>query len=142
MDSGSFIEYANGELWGTPIRSVVKATVKRYGLGRALNWGLGFTSMTVKVTEVIRGPFVHSELTLTGDDGGLSLSAPITEEQYPIGSEHYFSLSADTKIQPLDSCGESSVLIKGDTIEGGSTHYGLIIYTLDIQDFIRQLNVK
>ncbi len=42
----------------------------------------------------------------------------ITLDDYPVGSEHLFILTNDESLQPLLVCGESSLLINGDTVQG------------------------
>jgi len=133
-----FLEIASGTTYGPPIQRIVRARVKAH------DSRLGAASITVEVTEVIRGEYNHTELTLIGYSNGRSLANNITALQYRVNSEHFFLLSNDDKVQPLiiaDACRESSVEIRGNTIVGGQRDlFSRNGYTLELQDFLNELS--
>jgi hypothetical protein len=108
--AGKFIEYISGG------KGVIRATVKSYG-PRLTHGDTLYESMVVEVTAVIKGQYSGQELTFLGDPGNLC-RAYVNAEKFVVGSEHFFSIANEKSTQPLGGCGESSVIIKGDYIEG------------------------
>lgn len=73
--------------------NVVRGTVIGYG-EELQNQSNYFKTMTVTVTESIKGAYPHDEVRFRGDTG-MSCLRYITRDDYPIGSEHLFILESD-----------------------------------------------
>ncbi len=107
---GKFIEYTSGG------NGVIHARIISYGPGLTHGNTL-YENMVVEVIEVIKGKYTGQKLIFLGDPGHLC-RAYIDSEKFAVGSEHFISISSEESIQALGGCGESSVIIKGDFIEG------------------------
>lgn len=114
---------------------IVRGTV--YEHGQALRDRPGFfKTMTVTVSDTIKGSFPHTEVEFFGDTG-MSCLRYITLEDYPLGSEHLFILESDKSAQPLIVCGESSVLITDSTVQGHMRDAnGYLTYERDLEEFL------
>lgn len=129
---GEFIKYTSGG------HGVIHARIKSYG-PRLAHGNTLHESMTVEVVEVIRGNYTGEELVLLGDPGHLC-RAYVDSGRFEVGSEHLISIAGEEAIQPLGGCGESSVIIKGDFVEGVElTDSGFEPYTLKIRDLLNLL---
>jgi len=132
---GKFIEYASNR------DGVVRAKVKSYG-PRLSHGKTLYESMVVEIMEVVKGKYAQEELTFLGDPGNLCRGY-VDSLKFKIGSEHFFSLTNKNVTQPLGGCGESSLPIKGDLIEGnelvGNTYKP---YTMRVIDLIKSLKAK
>lgn len=95
---------------------IVRGTVLQHGERLPNNSGY-FRTMTIGVSNTLKGNFPHSVFEFYGDTG-MSCLRYITLDDYPVGSEHLFILASDETLQPLMVCGESSLLINGDTVQG------------------------
>jgi len=63
----------------------------------------------------------------------------MTIKLWPKLLDHY----NETGSQPLGGCGESSVVIKGKSVEGRKlTNDGYVPYTLTIEDLVKYLQKK
>lgn len=114
---------------------VVRGTVKEHGEELATQPGY-FKTMSVVVSESIKGSFPHSELQFIGDRG-MSCLRYITLEDYPVGSEHLFILESEESTQPLMVCGEASVRIRGNSVEGYSLDDGSYsAYERNLDEFL------
>jgi hypothetical protein len=132
---GKFSEYTSGG------NGVIRARVKSYG-PRLPHGNTLYESMVVEVTEVTKGKYTGQELTFLGDPGHLC-RAYIDSEKFEVGSEHFISISNEESIQALGGCGESSVIIKGDFIEGYEiTDGGYEPYTLKVRDLLKLLKAQ
>lgn len=107
--AGEFAEYSKGQ-------TIIKGTVISYGPKLSHGKNL-YETMTVNVDELIQGAFVHSAIEFIGDPGHLCL-AYIYSDNYPIGSEHLFTVLKEDKKQGLGGCGEVSVSIVNGKVEG------------------------
>lgn len=126
---GAFEEFAQS------YRVVVRGTVLGYG-EQLPNKSDYFKTMSVSVSESIKGEFAHSEIEFFGDTG-MSCLQYITSEDYPIGSEHLFILESEGPVQPLLVCGESSVRIVGDSVEGQILDSGVYSpYSKNLDEFL------
>lgn len=136
MYQGEFKEYA------TKRDGIIRARINSYGSKLSHGETL-YESMIVEVTDVIKGNYSNSSLIFLGDPGYLC-RAYVNSEQFTIGSEHLFSIfSSEKDSQPLGGCGESSVVIKGDYVEGyKQTNDGCKSYRLKIADLIKFLQQK
>ena len=132
MYMGVFEEYSKLH----PI--VVRGTVHEHG-DTLPNRSDYFKTMTVTVSETIKGSFPHTAFEFFGDTG-MSCLRYITLEDYPIGSEHLFILESEEALQPLMVCGESSVLITQGTIQGHLRDAnGYHTYEQDLDEFLTKL---
>lgn len=130
--AGKFVEYA---LDG---KGVVRAKIKNYG-PRLSHGKTLYESMTVEVTQVVKGNYKAAELTLLGDPGHLC-RAYVDSQRFEIGSEHFFAILDDDSRQALGGCGESSVIIKDDLVEGRElTDKGFKLYTLKVSELVEAL---
>ncbi len=129
---GVFLEYAEAH----PI--VVRGTISGYG-EPLRNDETYYESMTVAVNSVVKGTYPHRRIEFQGDTG-MSCLRYVTERDYPIGSEHFFIVSDQAVQQPLLVCGEGSVLLTGERIEGrnppGSAE---LTYSIALADFLAAL---
>jgi len=116
---------------------VVRGTVQKHG-EQLRDQSSSFKTMSIVVSETIKGNFPHSEFEFFGDTG-MSCLRYITLENYPVGSEHFFILESEEFNQPLMVCGESSVLIMGDIVKGYSLHGGYSTYEKDLNVFLEQI---
>lgn len=108
--SGAFQEYAASN----PI--VIRGKVNLGDLlPRISSNTYGF--MRVEVQEVLKGEFSHKSILFRGGDG-MSCAKYMSSADYPNGSEHLFILRSTNERQDLLGCGEVSVRITGDTVEG------------------------
>lgn len=128
---GTFEEFATEH----PV--IIKGTVQEYG-EQLHNRSGYFQTMSIAVSESIKGSFPHSRLELFGDTG-MSCLRYISSEDYPIGSEHLFILESDELVQPLMVCGEASVQITGETVTGHSLHSGYRKYERNLDEFLAQI---
>lgn len=130
---GEFKEYA------TKRDGVIRARIMSYGSKLSHGETL-YESMIVEVTDVIKGNYSKSSLTFLGDPGHLC-RAYVNSKRFTLGSEHLFSIvSSEKDSQPLGGCGESSVAIKGESVEGyKQTKDGYKAYSLKIVDIIKFL---
>lgn len=95
-----------------------------------------FRTMTISVSNTLKGDFPHSTFEFYGDTGMACLRY-ITLDDYPVGSEHLFILASDDALQPLMVCGESSLLINGDTVQGRSRDTnGYGTYEIDLNELL------
>lgn len=108
--AGIFEEFAEQH----PI--IVRGTVLEHG-EELPNISDSFKTMTVFVTNTVKGNFPHTTFDFYGDTG-MSCLRYIALNDYPIGSEHLFILESDEPLQPLMVCGESSLLINGNIVQG------------------------
>ena len=134
MYAGKFIEYtSNG--------GIVRANVKE--LGSKLSHGdTLYESMTVEVSEVIKGQYNKKEITFLGDPGHLC-RAYVDSERFKIGSEHLISISNNDPIQPLGGCGESAVVIKDGKVQGVEIiDKRYESYSIDLKDYLKMLKAK
>lgn len=131
---GSFINYTkNG--------GVVRATIKEFGL-KLSNGSTFYESMTVEVSQVIKGEYSEREITFLGDRG-FNCRAYVDSERFKIGSEHLISLSNNDPIQPLGGCGESAVLIKDGKVHGEELiNNKFESYSITLQDYFEMLNAQ
>lgn len=130
--AGVFDEYSRQQ----PI--VVRGTVAEHGAQLRNRSGV-FATMTVDVSDSVKGCFPHARFQFEGDTGKSCLRY-ITDNDYPIGSEHLFILASEESFQPLMSCGESSVLIKGDKAEGHLMDVnGYRTYEVDLEELVESL---
>jgi hypothetical protein len=130
---GKFIEYTSGG------NGVIHARIISYG-SRLPHGNTLYESMVVEVIEVIKGKYTGQEIIFLGDPGHLC-RAYVDSEKFAVGSEHFISIGSEELIQPLGGCGESSVIIKGDLIEGIEiTDSGYVPYTLKIRELVELLN--
>ncbi|KKO10923.1 hypothetical protein LCGC14_0024060 [marine sediment metagenome] len=95
---------------------IVRGKVLQHGERIPNNSGY-FKTMTIVVSDTLKGSFPYSTFEFYGDTG-MSCLRYITLDDYPVGSEHLFILASDESLQPLMVCGESSLLINGDTVQG------------------------
>lgn len=132
VNLGSFEEFATLH----PI--IVRGSVREYG--EALPNGSGyFNTMTIEVSETIKGDFPHLVFQFYGDTG-MSCLRYITAEDYPLGSEHLFILESGNSLQPLMVCGESSVRIVGTTVRGHTLdENGYQIYEKALEEVLNQV---
>ena len=93
-----------------------------------------FETMTIEISDVVKGNIQHSRIELQGDTG-MSCFKYISSSAYPIGSEHLFSLSSSEQRQPLWGCGESSIRINGSVAEGVDGNDGSF-YKIDLDELI------
>ena len=117
---------------------IVRGVVESYGVELSTNPGI-FKTMKVSVSDTIKGSFSHHSFEFFGDTG-MSCLRYITRQDFPIGSEHFFLLEDDDISQPLMSCGEASVAIHGDSIQGhaiGENEY--IMYEMGVEEFINKV---
>lgn len=129
---GKFSKYTSGD------NGVIRAKIKSYG-PRLPHGKTLYESMVVEVTEVIKGEYTGQELTFLGDPGNLC-RAYVNSEIFKVGSEHFIAIASEKSVQPLGGCGESSVMIKGDVIEGKElTNNGYKPYTLKTLDLVKLL---
>lgn len=132
MFAGIFEEFAAQH----PI--VVRGTVYQHG-EKLPNNSNYFRTMTIVVSGTIKGNFPHTAFEFYGDTG-MSCLRYITPDDYPIGSEHLFILESEESYQPLMVCGESSLLIHGDTAQGHVRDAsGYHTYELEINDLLERL---
>lgn len=115
---------------------VVRGTVLSYGAQLRTNERY-FETVTIEVSDVVKGTVQHSRVELQGDTG-MSCFRYISSAAFPIGSEHLFSLSNSEQRQPLWGCGESSVRVRGSVVEGVDGNGGGS-YRVDIDEFINLL---
>ena len=114
---------------------IVRATVESYG-SLVPNRNDVFRTMKVTVSETIKGVFPHSTFEFFGDTG-MSALRYITRYDFLIGSEHFFVLEDDDAIQPLMGCGEASVVIHGDSVQGNRLgENGYEVYEMGVGEFI------
>ena len=130
--AGNFVEYTLGK------KGVVKATIKEFGQklphGKTL-----YESMTVEITEIIKGNYKGKQLTLLGDPGDLCRDY-VDSRRFKIGSQHLILLSNENSSQPLDGCGESSVVIRNGKVEGVEwKDKKKIKYTIELNTFIKKI---
>ena len=111
---------------------VVRGTISKHGDALRINPEY-FKDMTIAVTDVVKGDFPHTSFEFYGDTG-MSCLRYITADDYPIGSEHLFILSDNSAVQPLMVCGESSVLIQGNTVVGRESFEK---YTMKLDELIQ-----
>lgn len=117
---------------------IVRAVVDSHG-GRLPHNPTVYRTMTVTVSETIKGSFPHTSFEFFGDTG-MSCLAYITREDFPVGSEHFFILEDDQPSQPLMVCGEASVSIHGDSIQGHNRAVnGYDGYRMGIEEFISRI---
>jgi hypothetical protein len=129
---GKFIEYTSGG------NGVIHARIISYG-PRLPHGNTLYESMVVEVIEVIKGKYTEQEIIFLGDPGHLC-RAYVDSQKFAVGSEHFISIGSEEPIQPLGGCGESSVIIKGDLIEGIEiTDSGYEPYTLKVHDLVKLL---
>ena len=130
---GEFKEYASKR--GGVIRAKITSYGPKLSHGKTL-----YESMVVEITDVIKGNYSVKSLTLLGDPGHLC-RAYVNSERFAIGTEHFFSVNTqESSVQPLGGCGESSVVIKGEFVEGiKRTNDGYQSYTLKIPDLIKSI---
>lgn len=132
MFAGIFEEFAEQH----PI--IVRGTVYQHGEILPNNSDY-FKTMTIVVSETIKGSFPHTAFEFYGDTG-MSCLRYITLDDYPIGSEHLFILESEESLQPLMVCGESSLLIQGDTVQGHVRDAsGYHTYELDINELLERV---
>lgn len=114
---------------------VVRGSIQEHG-ERLPNQIGYFRTMSVAVSETIKGNFAHSEIRFFGDTG-MSCLRYITSEDYPIGSEHLFILESEESVQPLMVCGEASVRIVGNSVEGRALDSGIYnTYRRNLDEFL------
>jgi len=132
---GKFSEYSSKS------KGVIRAKIKSYG-PRLPHGETLYESMVVEVIEVIKGKYKNHKLTLLGDPGFLCRDY-VNAKRFGIESEHLFSLANEKTTQPLGGCGESSVVIKGNIIEGNELIEDVYKpYTMSVADFIELLKVQ
>ncbi|MGJ8690490.1 MAG: hypothetical protein ACSHXZ_13335 [Gammaproteobacteria bacterium] len=131
--SGIFEDYADQH----PI--VIRGTVTQHG-EELPNISTGyFRTMKIDVSGTIKGSFPHTTFEFYGDTG-MSCLRYISLRDFPVGSEHLFILRSDESLQPLMSCGESSLLILGDTVQGYVQEAsGYNTYELGLEELIGRL---
>lgn len=106
---GEFIKYSKGH-------TVIRGKVDSYG--QKLRHGKSFhETMKVSVVELVQGSFEHPTIEFIGDPGHLCLTY-VDSNNYPIGSEHLFTVLQKDKKQGLGGCGEVSVLIVEGKVNG------------------------
>lgn len=114
---------------------IVRGTVLQHGERLPINSDY-FRTMTIGVSNTLKGDFPHSTFEFYGDTG-MSCLRYITLDDYPIGSEHLFILASDEALQPLMVCGESSLLINGDTVQGQVRDgNGYRTYEIDLNELL------
>jgi hypothetical protein len=129
---GKFSEYTSDGY------GVIRARIKSYG-PRLTHGTTLYESMLVEVNEVVKGKYTGQEIVFLGDPGHLC-RAYIDSEKFVVGSEHFISIASEESVQALGGCGESSVVIKGDFVEGVElTDSGFEAYTLKIRDLLKLL---
>lgn len=117
---------------------IVRATVDSYG-SLVPNRADVLRTMKVTVSETIKGAFPHSTFEFFGDTG-MSALRYITRYDFPIGSEHFFLLEDDGISQPLMVCGEASVVIHGDSVQGNRLgENGYEVYEMGVEEFIQKI---
>lgn len=117
---------------------IVRGVVESYGAELPTNAGI-FKTMKVTVSDTIKGSFPHTSFEFFGDTG-MSCLRYITRQDFPIGSEHFFLLEDDDTSQPLMSCGEASVAIYGDAIQGHAIgEDGNEVYEIGVEEFINKV---
>lgn len=117
---------------------IVRAVVDSYG-SLVPNHADVFRTMKVNVSETIKGSFPHSTFQFFGDTG-MSALRYITRQDFPIGSEHFFLLEDDDAFQPLMGCGEASVGIHGDSVQGHTLgENGYEVYEMGVGEFIQKV---
>lgn len=117
---------------------IVRGTVLQHGEKLPNNSGY-FRTMTIGVSNTLKGNFPHSTFEFYGDTG-MSCLRYITLDDYPVGSEHLFILASDEVLQPLMVCGESSLLINGDTVQGQRRDAnGDPTYEIDLSELLDSL---
>lgn len=132
MFAGVFAEFAEQH----PI--IVRGTIHQHG-EKLPNNSSYFKTMTVVVSETVKGTFPHTAFEFYGDTG-MSCLRYIALDDYPIGSEHLFILESEESLQPLMVCGESSLLIQGDSVQGHIRDAtGFHTYELKIDDLIERV---
>ena len=130
--AGTFEVYAKQH----PI--IVRGVVESYGAELPTNAGI-FKTMRVSVSDTIKGSFPHTTFEFFGDTG-MSCLRYITRQDFPIGSEHFFLLEDDDASQPLMVCGEASVAIHGDSIQGNMiSENEYVVYEMDVEGFIQKV---
>lgn len=130
--AGTFEVYAKQH----PI--IVRGVVESYEAELRTISGI-FKTMKVSVSDTIKGSFPHSTFEFFGDTG-MSCLRYITRQDFPIGSEHFFILEDNDVSQPLMVCGEASVAIHGETIQGhtlGENRYE--VYEMGVEEFINKV---
>ena len=95
-------------------RGVVRAKVIKYGRHHKEDI---YKSIIVEVTDVVKGEFNHSKIKLIGDLGH-HCREYAKAKKYQIGKEFLFVIGNNKKVQTLYGCGESSILIDGNTVKG------------------------
>lgn len=119
---------------------VVRAKVIEYGQrhrGEAV-----YKSMIVEVTDVIKGTFNHTELELMGDLG-YQCREYVDSRKFGIGKEFLFVIRNEEAVQELAGCGESSILVDGDTINGYKlTGDGYKPYSMSLDAMIEKMKVE
>ena len=117
---------------------IVRGTVRQHG-ERLPNNSRYFKTMTIGVSNTLKGNFPHDTFEFYGDTG-MSCLRYITLDDYPVGSEHLFILSSDESLQPLMVCGESSLLINGNTVQGHTQDAsGYRTYEMDLNELLDQV---
>ena len=130
--AGTFEVYAKQH----PI--IVRGVVESYGPELPTNAGI-FKTMKVSVSDTIKGSFPHSTFEFFGDTG-MSCLRYITRQDFPIGSEHFFLLEDYDASQPLMVCGEASVAIHGDSIQGNMiSENEYVVYEMGVEEFIQKI---
>lgn len=131
MYAGDFTEYSKGQ-------TVIRGKVNSYG--PKLNHGQKlYETMTVTVDELVQGSFTHSTIEFIGDTGNLCLTY-VDSDNYPIGSEHLFTVFSGNKKQGLGGCGEVSVSIIDGKVKGGKLRSGdWVGYSIEYKKFVKTL---
>ena len=102
-------EFANNSQYSDEI---IRAKVIAINYGKK-SLGTFSKSMTVEVTDIIRGNFPHSELELIGDEYGVICGSRINSQK----REFLFDIHNLEEKQVFSECGESSVLIENNIVK-------------------------
>lgn len=124
------------EVYSSSNPIVVRGTILSYGT-ELRNDDRFFETMTIEISDVVKGTIQHSRIELQGDTG-VSCFKYISLNAYPIGSEHLFSLRSTEQLQPLWGCGESSIRIKGSVAEGFDRNERGF-YNIDLDELIGRI---
>lgn len=137
FNGGKFTKYSESA-------SIVRGAIQRHGPQFVFE-NNSYPTMTVLVSEVVRGNYSNSNIVFIGDSG-VDCFAPITANIYPINSEHLFAVFAQSEQQVLNGCGEVSVSIVDGEVNGGFLREGKwwrkskwIEYSLDYDKFLQML---
>ncbi|GAB4541948.1 MAG: hypothetical protein Tsb0014_34220 [Pleurocapsa sp.] len=118
---------------------VIRAKVVKYG---QKYHDTIFKTMTVEITNVIKGDFNHSTLEFIGDLGG-SCREYISSNKFGIGQEFLFVIGDREKVQELAGCGESSILVDDDTVKGYKlTSNGYESYSMSLDAMIKEMKIE